>query len=232
MRHYGIELETFKEQAANPVSRTDAGIPLDAPLVGTVARFVPQKGMAYWLDAAALVEREMPDAHFIIVGDGELRQSLERQVVQLGLSGKVHFWGASDVPWRVMGMCDVVAFSSVYEGLPQTGLEALSAGMPTVATRLKGTAEIIRSGWNGLLAPSRSAPKLAEAILALLQDPATRARMGAVAPESVGEYHTSVMIERFSALYERLYAQRTSLPAPTLDASKTARAPFPSDRRP
>jgi glycosyltransferase involved in cell wall biosynthesis len=208
MRHYGIELEVYRDQAAHPIARQELGIPQDVPLVGTVGRLVPQKGLRYWLDAAALVTHELAAAHLLIVGDGELRAALEQQARQLGLGDRVHFLGAHTAPWRILAACDIVAFSSLFEGLPQTGLEALSAGMPLVATRMNGTEEIIRSGWNGELVPPRDAPSLAAAMLALLRDPAARARMRTVGPRSVEDYHTDVMIARFRATYERLHAQR------------------------
>src|SRR6185437_1159796 len=208
MRHYGIELDTFTEQAAHALTRQELGIAPNVPLIGTVGRLVPQKGMPYWLDAAALVTRELPNAQFLIIGDGELRPALERQAQQLGIAGSVRFLGAHDTPWRTLAACDLVAFSSLYEGLPQTGLEALAAGVPMVATRLNGTEEIIQEGWNGTLVPARDARKLAEGMLRLARDPALCMQMRAVAPGSVTGYRTEVMIGCFRSTYERLYAHR------------------------
>jgi len=207
MRHYGIELDVFKEQAAQAMSRQELGFATNDLLIGTVARLVPQKGMRYWLDAAALVARDLPDARFVIIGDGELRASLERQAHHLGISRRVSFLGASETPWRILAACDFVAFSSLYEGLPQTGIEALAAGVPLVATRMKGTEEIIRDGWNGLLVPTRDSRGLAHGMLRLARDPALRAQMHAVGPDSVKEYRTEIMIDRFRQAYERLYAE-------------------------
>lgn len=208
IRHYGIELETFKEQAANRVSKQDLGFTSDLPLVGTVGRLIPQKGMRYWLDAAAQVLKEMPQVQFIVIGDGESRWQLEQQCRRLDIARHVHFLGQDRQPWRILATCDVVAFSSLFEGLQMTAVEALAAGVPTVATRHKGTVEYIRSGWNGLLVAPRDTRALARAILELLRNPALRGRLAARGPDSVAEYHTGTMIAKFDAMYEMLYAKR------------------------
>lgn len=211
MRHYGIELEDFQEQAANRISKRALGLADDTPLIGTVGRLIPQKGLRYWLEAAAMVVRELPQAHFIIVGEGESRQALERQSERLGIARQVRFLGADPRPWRTLAACDVIAFSSLWEGLQQTAVEALAAGMPTVATRHQGTVEYIRPEWNGLLVPPRDARALASAILRVLDAPALRAQFVARGPESVTKYHTEIMIARFVAAYESLFTRRARM---------------------
>lgn len=207
MRHYGIELDEFMEQARGRISKHDLGLPEDTPLVGTVGRLVAQKGLRYWLDAAASILDVMPQARFIIIGDGELRGQLEQHCARLRIDRQVRFLGADKQPWRILAACDVVAFSSLWEGLQQTAVEALAAGVPTVATRHKGTIEYIRPGWNGLLVAPRDAHALANAILYMLRDPALREHFAARGPQSVAAYRTETMIARFDAAYETLYSQ-------------------------
>lgn len=208
MRHYGIELQTFHDQAAHRFSRAELGVPEQVPLVGTVGRLVHQKGMSYFVDAARKVVDQAPSTIFLIIGDGTLRADLEQQSRRLGLSDHVRFLGAHDEPWRILSACDVVAFSSLYEGLPQTGIEALAAGRPMIFTRMQGTEELIRHEQNGLLVPTRNAQALAENILLLLRDPSLRARLAAAGPPSVVRRDTSIMVERFRTLYESLYVAR------------------------
>jgi glycosyltransferase involved in cell wall biosynthesis len=215
VRHYGIDQEAIAAQAKNPIARAAIGLAPDVPVVGTVARLVPQKGMHYWLEAAAMVARELPTAHFVVIGDGELRAELEQQAQRLGLARQMLFLGNNTTPWRILAACDIVAFSSLYEGLPLTGLEALAAGMPTIMTRLPGTEEIVRSKVNGMLVAPRSAAQLADAMLLLLRNPSLQAILRAAGPASITEYRAEMMVADFRALYERLYAERdTRLAAP------------------
>lgn len=213
MRHYGIDQQRIRSQVARPFSRMDLGVPAEAPLIGTVGRLVPQKGTRYFLDAARSIVDRMPSAIFLVVGDGELRAELERQSRQLGLTDQVRFLGANDEPWRILSACDVVAFASLWEGLPFTGIEALTAGCPVVFTRMKGTEELIRHGMNGLLVPPRDAKALADSIVLLLRAPSLRARLAAAGPASVDERDTDTMAQRFAALYERLCDERAMRPA-------------------
>ncbi len=210
MRHYGVELEAFVEQARSRVARADLGISNDVRLVGTVGRLVPQKGMRYLLKAMVRVLAAQPNTVLLIVGDGELRTDLEARCRRLGIAGHVRFLGAHQEPWRILANCDVIAFSSLFEGLPQTCIEALAVGSAVVATRINGTAELIKSGQNGILVPPCDASALAEGILKLLNDPALPQSFRDRAPEAVGEYRTETMVARFEDAYRSLYAQRSA----------------------
>jgi glycosyltransferase involved in cell wall biosynthesis len=219
MRHYGIELEDFRWQAEHKMTREELDIPEDALVVGTVGRLIPQKGMRYFLRAAAQVLKSQPNALFLIVGDGRLRADLEADCQRLGISGRVRFLGASAQPWRILANCDVIAFSSLFEGLPQTCVEALAVGGAVIATRVGGTAELITPGRNGILTPPRDATALAQAILDLLNDPERRRRFRALAPEAVRGYRVEAMVALFDEAYRSLYAQRSaSALAPALPA--------------
>lgn len=153
----------------------------EAPLVGLVGRLVPIKAPELFLEAAARIHAEIPQAHFVVVGDGELRARAEQQAAALGLGPAVTFTG-----WRFDLACvypdlDVLVVSSRNEGTPMSVIEAGAAGVPTVAVAVGGLPDIIAHGVNGLLVPSASAPQLAEAVVELLRDPQLRARMGAEA---------------------------------------------------
>lgn len=210
MRHYGVEMDSFREQTQHAISRDELGIPAPVPVIGTVGRLIPQKGMRYLVAAMAEVTRQVPEAVLLVVGDGELRASLEAQCRRLGLGAQVRFLGAHAAPWRLLATCDVIAISSLFEGLPQTGLEALAVGKPVVATRMNGTEELIRSGENGLLVPKRDAHALARGIVQLLRDPQMRARFAARGPQSVAAYTTESMIAQFDAAYQHLYRARSA----------------------
>ncbi len=213
MRHYGIELDDFRWQAANKVTRAELNIPENALVVGTVGRLIPQKGMRYLLEAASLVLRSQRNVVFLIVGDGVLRADLEAQCHQLGIADNVRFLGAHAQPWRILANADVIAFSSLFEGLPQTCIEALAVGSAVVATHMNGTAQLITPGHNGILVPTRHAEALAQGILGLLRDPDLRRHFGRHGPAAVEDFRTETMIARFDEAYRSLCAQQEAISA-------------------
>ena len=175
-----------------------------APLVLTVARLDAQKGVAYLLDAAA----EVPDAIFVIAGEGPERATLEARASALGIAHRVRFLGhRRDVP-PLLAIADLFVLPSLWEGLPLSVLEAMAAGVPVVATRIGGTDELVRDGETGTLAPPENGPALAEAIRAALYDRERALRMAAAARALVEREHSSaVMVSATSALYEELLAR-------------------------
>ena len=175
-----------------------------APLVLTVARLDAQKGVAYLLDAAA----EVPDAIFVIAGEGPERATLEARASALGIAHRVRFLGhRRDVP-PLLAIADLFVLPSLWEGLPLSVLEAMAAGVPVVATRIGGTDELVRDGETGTLAPPENGPALAEAIRAALYDRERVLRMAAAARALVEREHSSaVMVSATSALYEELLAR-------------------------
>ena len=120
---------------------------LNAPVVLTPARLHPQKGHVTLLEAAALV----PNAVFLLAGDGPERHSLEAMAHALGIADRVRFLGQrSDIP-ELLASSDVFVLPSLYEGLPLSVLEAMAAGKPVIATRIGGTDEAVIDGTTGIL---------------------------------------------------------------------------------
>src|SRR4026208_1624563 len=163
---------------AAPVASLHAELwlPHHAPVVGNVAALVPHKGQRHLIEAAHLVVRESPDARFVILGEGELRESLERQVRDHHLEKHVLLPGfRTDVLGWIKGF-DLFAMSSVTEGLGTSLLDAMACARPIVATRTGGIPEIVEDGVNGLLVPPRDHAALAGAIVKMLKDPARQQR--------------------------------------------------------
>lgn len=130
---YGIDLTPFGEQVDEGKIRAELGILRNAPVVGHVGRFDPQKNHAFLLDVAAEVRRRGRDVHFLLIGDGPLRGEMEQKAVQMGLGGAVHFAGIRrDVPRLMKGAMDLFLFPSLWEGLGIVVVEAQSAGVPCV----------------------------------------------------------------------------------------------------
>src|SRR5947208_7720196 len=167
--HEGIDVEHVV--AAPPVNVHEAfWLPHQAPVVGNVAALVPHKGQRYLVDAAHLVVQEIPDTRFIILGEGELREHLEKQVHEHHLEKHVLLPGfRSDVLGCIKGF-DLFVMSSVTEGLGTSLLDAMACGRAIVATRAGGIPEIVDEGRTGLLVPPRDAAALAAAAVRALTD--------------------------------------------------------------
>src|SRR5947199_5287349 len=175
--HEGIDVEHVL--AAPLVNVHEAFfLPHGAPVVGNVAALVPHKGQRYLIDAAHLVVQQIPDARFVILGEGELRDRLERQVHEQHLEKHVLLPGfRTDVLGCIKGF-DLFVMSSVTEGLGTSLLDAMACSRPIVATRAGGIPEIVEDGVNGLLVPPRDHAALAAAIVRALKDDDLRRWMG------------------------------------------------------
>jgi L-malate glycosyltransferase len=201
--HEGIDVEHVT--AAPPVNVHETfWLPHHAPVVGNVAALVPHKGQRYLVDAAHLVVQEMPDVRFIVLGEGELREHLEKQVHEHHLEKHVLLPGfRTDVLGCIKGF-DLFAMSSVTEGLGTSLLDAMACGRPIVATEAGGIPEIVEDGVNGRLVPPRDARALARAIVDALKDEPLRNRMGAAGLARVNERFT---VERMVAETVSVYAR-------------------------
>ena len=179
--HEGIDLE--RVGAAPPVNLHEALLlPHQAPLVGNVAALVPHKGQRHLIEAAALVVRKVPDARFVIVGEGELRPALERQIKEHRLEKHVLLPGFRTDVLALHKAFDIFVMSSVTEGLGTSLLDAMAAGKPIVATTTGGIPEVVEDGVTGFLVPPRDDAAMAAAIVKLLKDPETAAAHGTGRP--------------------------------------------------
>jgi glycosyltransferase involved in cell wall biosynthesis len=157
------------------------GIPEGAPLVGTIARLNPIKNQALLIDAFREVRAAVPEAHLVIVGDGELKDDLAERATADGMADAVHLVGQHDDvrPW--LGRMDLFALSSLSEGMPMTLLEAMAAGVPIVSTDVGGIRGMVAPGTEALLVPSGDRAALAHALSGLLKDPDRRHALAAAA---------------------------------------------------
>lgn len=194
--HEGIDLG--RVAAAPPAAlHEELWLPHGSPIVGNVAALVPHKGQRHLVEAAALVVREVPDARFVIAGEGELRESLEHQIKSHNLEKHVILAGFRPDVLSLHKAFDIFVMSSVMEGLGTSLLDAMACGKPVVATTAGGMPEVVEDGKSGLLVPPRDDRALAKAIIRLLKDEPLRQRMGAAG--------MSLANTRFSA--ERMVAE-------------------------
>jgi L-malate glycosyltransferase len=182
-------------------------LPHHAPIVGNVAALVPHKGQRHLIEAAAIVVQQVPDARFVIAGEGELRPQLERQIKERRLEKHVFLTGFRPDVLSVHKAFDVFVMSSVTEGLGTSLLDAMACGKAIVATTAGGMPEVVTDGENGLLVPPRDAEALASAIVTLLTDESTRARMGAAGLARVrADFSAERMVRGTLGVYRRFAA--------------------------
>jgi len=215
--HEGIDVDHVR--AAPPVDvRTEFWLPHRAPVVGNVAALVPHKGQRHLVDAARLVVQKAPDVRFVILGEGELREQLERQVREYSLEKHVLLPGfRTDALGCIKGF-DLFAMSSVTEGLGTSLLDAMACSRAIVATRTGGIPEVVEDGITGLLVPPRDHHAMADAILRLIASADARERMGAAGFARVSERFTvERMVAATAAAYQRV--------AGTIREAGTARPP-------
>jgi L-malate glycosyltransferase len=173
----GIDIHRI--QAEPPAAiHAELWLPTNAPIVGAAGALTAEKGQRYLIDAAALVVREVPDARFVILGEGDLRPSLERQIKELRLDKHVFLPGFRADVLAFLRAFDVFVMPSIAEGLGTSLLDAMAASKPTVAPNTGGIPEAVADGETGLLVSPRDAHALAHAISRLLKDRNLRQRMG------------------------------------------------------
>ncbi len=168
----------------------------------TVSRLTPRKGIRFLIRAMKSLKEKNEKLELWIAGDGEERPVLEALAKECGVSDKVKFFGP--IPHgdlgRYYGLADVFCLPSLNEGMSNTMLEALAAGLPIVATVTGGTEELVVSGENGLSVLQQSPEDLAEKISTLAADPALRERMGNASRVRAEEMSWKRVAERFLEL--------------------------------
>lgn len=188
------------EQAARV--RRELGIPSEDPVLGTIARLDPVKNQTMMLEAFAGVLNTHPNAWLLMVGDGPDRDRLEALAEQLDITGRVKFVGFKNQPIAYLSAMNGFLLSSHTEGTSMTLLEAMSLGIPTVATRVGGNPEIIDNERTGLLTPAGDAAAFQAAIVRLLDDPILAQSLSEAA---IQRFKRDFSVQSMQASYAGLY---------------------------
>jgi glycosyltransferase involved in cell wall biosynthesis len=186
------------------------GIPAGAPVVGTVTRFHPTKGNPDLVDAFARVAAEIPDARLLFVGGGTGRAALAAQAAALGIAGRVIFAGFQEDVAAHLRLLTVFALPSLEEGLSVAIAEAMTAGLPVVATRVGGIPELVEDGKTGLLVPPGRPTELAAALLAVLSNSGLRSRLAAAARDESCRFAMNRFLVRMEEIYREAMAESRS----------------------
>ncbi len=183
------------------------GIALEERVVGIVADLRRQKDHATFLDAGRRVIERVPRTRLLLVGDGPLRRELEDEAARLGLGARAVFAGQRDDVAALLGIMDVSVLSSTNEGLPYAALESMASGVPLVATAVGAVPEMVGDDPTAIIVPPRRPDALADATVALLQDPDRARVIAANARRRVEERYTvAAAVREAEDVFEELVA--------------------------
>jgi glycosyltransferase involved in cell wall biosynthesis len=185
----GMEIDRFLNSKPEPELRDQLGIPEGAKVLGTVARLFPLKGYEYFLPAAKAIAEKHPETHFLIVGNGSMREEMDQQIAEYGLTDRFHFAGL--VPphevYRYIALMDILLHLSLREGLPRSVVQALGSGKPAIGFKLDGTPEVVLDGETGYCAEPQNVDSVIESALKILDNPELAEEMGRKGKELVAE---------------------------------------------
>ncbi len=202
----GIDFDRPLPSESEDIRSIVSGLGLESarPLIGTVARLDPVKGLAVLLRAVPRIRERLPSARLVIVGGGADRARLETLARELEIRECVHFLGErTDAPaW--MGRFDVFVLPSLQEALPYVILEAAALEKPVVVSEVGGIRELVRNEETGLLVPPGDPEALAAAVIRLAEDPALAASLGKKLRSALSqEYTLSRMVRQTEDLYQK-----------------------------
>ncbi|NWF71540.1 MAG: GT4 family glycosyltransferase PelF [Nitrospirae bacterium] len=211
--HNGIHCRALPSSAEKKAIRHTLNVPAEGPLIGVVARIARLKGIEYFVQAARVVLDRVPNARFLVMGDTSVdfdyRKELKQLTARLGLQDRLTFTGFRlDVPELLPALTVSVLPSISGEGLSNSLLESMAAGVPVVATHIGGNLEVVVDGVTGLLVPPENSTELARAICRVIETPDLAAAMGRAGRERVLDYFgNDRMIENTQRVYQDLLEQ-------------------------
>jgi glycosyltransferase involved in cell wall biosynthesis len=204
----GIDLEKFTGVRGNRRAKRKAlGVEPDLPLVTMIGCLKPQKAPLDYVEVAHKVLQKK-EACFILVGDGELREKVQKKAVQLGLGRRLKLLGwRRDIP-EILAATDIFVLTSLWEGLPRVLPQAMALGIPIIATGVDGTPEVVIHGVNGFITQPKDTKGMATKIIYLLAHPKLARDMGSRGKEMIGEFDAWKMVKDQEDLYTKLLRKK------------------------
>jgi glycosyltransferase involved in cell wall biosynthesis len=196
-------------------------------VVGFVGRLAPEKGVDVFLRAASLVAGIVPEARFVVIGDGRLRRELEALAGDMGLlEESVRFLGFRDDAVDLIARLDILAVPSRSDGTPLVVGEAMAAGVPIVASHVGGLPDQVTHGRTGLLVDPEDPDGLARALVSLLLAPGEARQLGEAGRVYAARFPHAALVERMEEVYgEQLRPHEASARGPTAPVKRTALDP-------
>jgi len=210
-----VDLQRFsprKDPKARKRIRREMGLPEEALIVGGVGRLHYQKNFPLFLEVAAEVCARLPQALFVIAGEGPERAALEEMSRKLGLDSRVRFLGFVKGMPDLYQSLDLLLLTSHFEGTPLTVLEAMAMGVPVAASQVDGVAEVLEDGQDGILVPPGSKDLFIEGICRVLQNRSLWRRLSRAGREKAQQHYSAeAMVRQVEAIYlEYLENKRVS----------------------
>lgn len=207
----GVDVDRFRPYEPDLPLAASIGLPAGAPCAAIVAALRPEKNHGLFLNAAALVAKQVPESRFLVIGDGALRPQLEQQARDLGIADRVLFLGTrSDIP-QLLALTRVLVLSSHMEANPVSILEGLACEKPVVATRVGSIPETVHDGISGFLTPPGDAAQMADRLVQFLQDSELSAAMGIAGRNHVvNNWSLARMVFGYQELIQVSYLSKTS----------------------
>jgi glycosyltransferase involved in cell wall biosynthesis len=200
----GVDTEVFHPQARSTYLHSLIGADPAAPLVGFVGRLSPEKGPEIFLQAASMIHKmhKLPKScHFVLIGEGSMRDRLKHEIADLGMENHVHLVGLQHEMAKTYASLDLVVSTSFSEAMPLAMLEAMASGLPVVATNVGGIPDIVAEGCTGLLCSVGDLNGLAWNIANLMSDEPLRAAMGKAARKrAIEKFELNTCIDQTSEL--------------------------------
>jgi glycosyltransferase involved in cell wall biosynthesis len=207
----GIDTEVFSPASAGAreAARAALGIPRDGLVIGGVGRLVEQKNFALFLEVAARVLAGHPSVLFLIAGTGPQEEELKTRAVALGIHERVRFQGHVSDRLSLYHAFDALLMTSDFEGTPMVLLEAMSCGLPVVASAVDGIAEVCTDGHDALLLPPGDVAGFATALKGILQDDGLRKTLGMNAQNTIlDRYEIRQLVRRIEGIYDEVLGNR------------------------
>jgi len=207
-----IDPEILNQDPA--VIRRSWELPQNAPVCLAVGRLVPVKGYDVLIEAVKLALTQIPDLHCMIIGEGESRESLTKQIKAYGLESRVRLVGYYSRHDTLMSLraCDVFAMPSRYEGTPIALLEAAALGCPIVAARSGGIPELVTHEEQALLVPPEDPDALAEALIRLSQNRKFASELGMNAKNHIeAHFNLDKQVRLTQQTYQKAWQHYTSM---------------------
>ena len=206
--HSGVEFPALDSPSRESGRREALGIGSSDFVYGTVGRLEPIKGHSVLIEAFARVVQELSNAKLLMIGDGELRQELEGLARGLNVSPRVIFAGWREDVGELLRLMDVFVLPSHNEGMGKALVEAMHAGLPSIASNVGGIPEVVEDDKQGVLVAPGSSESLAREMIVLAQNCDKRRRLGAASSEKARRFSEVEMVTKIEELYETLARER------------------------
>ncbi len=203
--HDGIDPSNIEMHDPHEVLCKELRISADSIIIGNASALTPEKGWELFLEISKILTTEIPELHFVVVGEGVLKESLKIQVTSLGISSHVHFLGfKSDIRMTISGF-DILLMPSTKEGLGTVILDAFAVQTPVVATNVGGIPELIIHNKTGLLAELNNKSEFIQNIKILLENADLRNQLIKNAANHLLHFSSSSMVNKTIEVYKSVF---------------------------